>query len=220
MVPLAFEAFREHRLESATFSGEAVKALRRMLAGERVEHRPTHPYYFHRWNELLTTLGIAGIVQNPYWNRTKGEMILECARPDILKTTAGLSISCAKPAHGRWEGSSEPHCGYCLPCIIRRAAFLKGAEVMVDPSRYRMEDPANANLDSTNKKGEQYRAFEYAIERLRQDPTRTRSFIYKTGPLMEELDRIEGLEGVYTRGMEEVAAFLKGIETISSEADT
>lgn len=182
--------------------------------------RTTHPYYFHRWNELLTTLGIAGTVQNPYWNRTKGEMILECARPDILKTTAGLSISCAKPAHGRWEGSSEPHCGYCLPCIIRRAAFLKGAEVMVDPSRYRMEDPANAHLDSTNKKGEQYRAFEYAIERLRQDPTRTRSFIYKTGPLMEELDRIEGLEGVYTRGMEEVAAFLKGIETISSEADT
>lgn len=182
--------------------------------------RTTHPYYFHRWNELLTILGIGGTVQNPYWNKTKGEMILECSRPDILKATAGLSISCAKPAHGRWEGSSEPHCGYCLPCIIRRAAFLKGAKVMADPSRYRMEDPANSNLDSTNKKGEQYRGFEYAIERLRQDPTRTRSFIYKTGPLMEDLDKIEGLEGVYSRGMEEVAAFLDGIETISSEANT
>lgn len=182
--------------------------------------RTTHPFYFHRWNELLAALGIAGTVQNPYWDRTKGEMILECARPDILKATAGLSISCAKPAHGRWEGSSEPHCGYCLPCIIRRAAFLKGAKVMADPSRYRMEDPANSDLDSTNKKGEQYRGFEYAIERLRQDPTRTRSFIYKTGPLMEDLDKIEGLEGVYSRGIEEVAEFLKGIKTISSEADT
>ncbi|WP_312841737.1 FAD-dependent thymidylate synthase [Sinorhizobium psoraleae] len=34
-VPLTYGAFREHRLDAATFSGEGVKALRRMLAGER-----------------------------------------------------------------------------------------------------------------------------------------------------------------------------------------
>lgn len=180
--------------------------------------RTTHPYYFHRWNDLLAILGIPGTVQNPYWNKTKGEMIVECARPDILKETAPLSISCAKPAHGRWEGSSERHCGYCLPCIIRRAAFLKGEKVLVDTSRYRMEEPAKEDLDSTNKKGEQFRGFEFAIERLRQDPSRARSFIYKTGPLLEDQDKIKDLEGVYSRGMEEVATFLNGIKTISSKA--
>nr|WP_244562495.1 Qat anti-phage system QueC-like protein QatC [Ensifer aridi] len=180
--------------------------------------RTTHPYYFHRWNELLAALGISGTVQNPYWNKTKGEMIVGCKRPDVLKATAHLSISCAKPAHGRWEGSSEQHCGYCLPCIIRRAAFLKGAKVMPDPSGYRMDDPTSEDLDSTNKRGEQFRGFEYAIERLRQDPSRSRFFIYKTGPLFEDQDRIKDLEGVYTRGMEEVAAFLKGITTVSSRA--
>lgn len=180
--------------------------------------RTTHPFYFHRWNELLTVLGISGKVQNPYWDKTKGEMILGCLRPDILKSTAKLSISCAKPAHGRWEGSSEHHCGYCLPCIIRRAAFLKGKAVMSDPSGYRINDVTSADLDSTTKKGEQYRGFEYAIARLEQDPTRTRAFIYKTGPLMEDLDRIAGLEGVYKRGMDEVAQFLKGVSTISSQA--
>ncbi len=40
-VPLTYEAFREHRLEAATFSGEAVKALRRMLAGETIEQTDT-----------------------------------------------------------------------------------------------------------------------------------------------------------------------------------
>ncbi|MBZ9677814.1 FAD-dependent thymidylate synthase [Mesorhizobium sp. ES1-1] len=35
-VPLTYEAFLEHRLQSATFSSTAVKVIRRMLAGEAV----------------------------------------------------------------------------------------------------------------------------------------------------------------------------------------
>jgi hypothetical protein len=184
--------------------------------------RTTHPFYFHRWNELLGILGIPGTVQNPYWNKTKGEMILECKRPDVLKEIAHLSISCAHPAHGRWEKSSESHCGCCLPCIIRRASFLRGQSVMKDPSGYRLADVASENLDSTTKKGEQYRGFEYAIERLSRRSARSRprarSFILKTGPLQEDIDRIADLEGVYQRGMDEVAVFLKGIATTSSKA--
>ncbi len=182
--------------------------------------RTTHPFYFHRWNELLTTLGIAGTVQNPYWNRTKGEMILECARPDILKATAGLSISCAK-ARARQVGGQQRASLRLLPPLHHPTRRLsQGSEDHGRPFQVSNGRSANSDLDSTNKKGEQYRGFEYAIERLRQDPTRTRSFIYKTGPLMEDLDKVEGLEGVYLRGMEEVAEFLKGIETISSEAET
>lgn len=180
--------------------------------------RTTHPFYFHRWNELLTVLGIQGTVQNPYWNKTKGEMILKCKRPDVLRATAGLSISCAKPAHGRWEGRSEKHCGYCLPCIIRRASFLKGSKVMADPSGYRIPDLASADLDSVTKKGEQVRGFEYAIARLAQKPSRTRTFIFKTGPLGEDLARIADLEDVFRRGMGEVATFLEGVSSISSQA--
>jgi hypothetical protein len=181
--------------------------------------RTTHPFYFHRWNELLEILGIHGTVQNPYWNNTKGEMILHCGRPDILKATAHLSISCAKPAHGRWDASSEKHCGYCLPCIIRRASFLRGKSVMPDPSSYRLSNISKVALDSTTKKGEQFRGFEYAINRLEGNNVRTRSQILKTGPLFEDLDKIADLEGVYQRGMMEVAALLKGVETISSKAD-
>ncbi len=184
--------------------------------------RTTHPFYFHRWNELLKILGVQGTVQNPYWNCTKGEMILHCRRPDVLKATAHMSISCAKPAHGRWEGSSEKHCGYCLPCIIRRASFLRGKSVMSDPSGYRLDDIKNVTLDSTTKKGEQFRGFEYAIARLKAKSVRTRSIarshILKTGPLFEDLDKISDLEGVYQRGMAEVAELLKGVGTISSKA--
>ncbi|PWE52990.1 FAD-dependent thymidylate synthase [Metarhizobium album] len=57
-VPHTYEAFREHRLESAIFSGEAIKALRRMLAGERVEHADTKMSK-REWDEFVRTLQIS-----------------------------------------------------------------------------------------------------------------------------------------------------------------
>jgi thymidylate synthase (FAD) len=57
-VPLTYEAFREHRLEAATFSGEALKALRRMLAGEHVEQSDTSMSK-REWHEFLAKLELS-----------------------------------------------------------------------------------------------------------------------------------------------------------------
>ncbi|WP_373414848.1 FAD-dependent thymidylate synthase [Ensifer aridi] len=54
-VPTSYDAFREHRLEAATFSGEALKALRRMLAGEQVEQSQT-AMSKREWDEFLAKL--------------------------------------------------------------------------------------------------------------------------------------------------------------------
>ncbi|TAV64754.1 FAD-dependent thymidylate synthase [Rhizobium leguminosarum] len=54
-VPLTFDAFREHRLEAASFSGEAVKALRRMLAGETLEQSDT-AMSKREWDEFQAVL--------------------------------------------------------------------------------------------------------------------------------------------------------------------
>jgi thymidylate synthase (FAD) len=54
-VPKTFEAFREHRLEAVTFSGEALKALRRMLAGETVQHSDT-AMSRREWEEFLAKI--------------------------------------------------------------------------------------------------------------------------------------------------------------------
>lgn len=54
-VPLSYEAFREHRLEAATFSGEALKALRRMLGGEQIEQADT-AMSKREWDEFLAKL--------------------------------------------------------------------------------------------------------------------------------------------------------------------
>ena len=41
--------------------------------------RTTHPFYMARWNEMLDILNIPGRVENPYWDKTKGEMAAACA---------------------------------------------------------------------------------------------------------------------------------------------
>ncbi|MCA1494764.1 FAD-dependent thymidylate synthase [Ensifer sp. NBAIM29] len=55
-VPITFDAFREHRLEAATFSGEALKALRRMLAGEDVRQSDT-AMSRREWDEFVDKIG-------------------------------------------------------------------------------------------------------------------------------------------------------------------
>lgn len=56
-VPLTYEAFREHRLEAATFSGQAMRALLRMLAGETVTHSDTLMTK-REWDEFRAKLGL------------------------------------------------------------------------------------------------------------------------------------------------------------------
>ena len=85
--------------------------------------RTTHPFYLSLWNELLVGLGLNLSVKNPYWNKTKGEMAGECKNKDVLYETMKLSFSCSSPGKARWKQLSQQHCGYCVPCLIRRAAM-------------------------------------------------------------------------------------------------
>lgn len=171
--------------------------------------RTTHPFYIARWNELLDVLGIHGRIENLYWDKTKGEMAAGCTNPRLLAKLAPKSLSCASPTKGRWLGLSAGHCGYCLPCLIRRAA-LRGQ----DTTTYALKDLAAAELDTREAQGQQVRSFQFAIERLRQKPQLASLFIHKPGPLIDESPaRRAALADVYRRGLGELAALLTGVRT-------
>lgn len=176
--------------------------------------RTTHPFYIARWNDALDALGISGRIENPYWDRTKGEMAEECANPALLRQLTPSSLSCASPTKGRWQGLSTQHCGHCLPCLIRRAALLKGLRPDVDPTIYTVPDLAAQVLDTRQSEGVQVRSFQLAIERLRARPTLAPILIHKPGPLFDESpQRQAALADVYRRGLEEVGALLTGVRT-------
>jgi thymidylate synthase (FAD) len=54
-VPATYEAFIDHRLEAASFSGEALRALRRMLAGEKIGQADTK-LSKREWDEFIIKL--------------------------------------------------------------------------------------------------------------------------------------------------------------------
>lgn len=178
--------------------------------------RTTHPFYIHRWNELLGVLGVSARVANRYWNRTKGEMVAQCREPAVLRALTPLTVSCAHPSAGRWNADGRRHCGTCVPCIIRRAAIESAWGTGHDPTGYRCENLSARPLDARRAEGQQIRGFQYAVRRLADDPGLARILVYKPGPLAEDLADLDGLAGVYGRGMVEVGRLLRDVRTFSS----
>lgn len=81
--------------------------------------RTTHPIFIAQMQQLIDNLGLRVRLINPYCFMTKGEMMLACKDQTLLARLAPKSMSCGK------SGRIRRHCGRCLPCLVRRGAFLK-----------------------------------------------------------------------------------------------
>lgn len=177
--------------------------------------RTTHPFYIARWNDALHELNLQGWIENPYWDKTKGEMVAACSDGDLLRRLVPHSISCASPTKARWQGLGTRHCGYCTPCLIRRAALVTGLHPDFDPTTYTIENLTARALDTRQSEGIQARSFQFAIERLRARPELASILIHKPGPLFDESPaRRAAIAGVYRRGLEEVGALLRDVRTV------
>jgi len=175
--------------------------------------RTTHPFYIARWNELLNILQINVHIEDPFWNQTKGEMVAGCRNQTLLRQLIPISMSCSSPTKGRWKGIGVQHCGYCLPCLIRRAALESGLGHGLDPTDYGLQFDKRV-ISTLKSEGQQIRSFQFAIRRLQSDPRLAKIFIHNAGPLFDEsLSRRHELAEVYRRGMEEVARLLQGVRT-------
>jgi len=82
--------------------------------------KTTHPIYMKGIQSLWDALGIQAKLSFPYRYKTKGELLLECADQTKLAMLIGDSTSC-----GKYQRHKLTHCGACIPCMVRRAAFLK-----------------------------------------------------------------------------------------------
>lgn len=82
--------------------------------------KTTHPVYTGGIQSLWDALGIHAMLSFPYHGKTKGNLLMECADQAKLVKLIGDSTSC-----GKYQLHNLTHCGECIPCIIRRSAFLK-----------------------------------------------------------------------------------------------
>ena len=169
--------------------------------------RTTHPFYLSLWNELLQDLGFDFQLENIYWNRTKGEMADQCINKDVLYDIMPLSMSCSSPGKERFQGLPPQHCGYCLPCLIRRAAMYKAFGK--DNTPYANTSIKSMIDDREQEKGVQMRSLQYAIQRVKDDPSFADYAIFKPGPLDKSNEYLKELAGVYSRGLMEVDQWIQ-----------
>jgi len=86
--------------------------------------RTMHPYFIKSFQNALVLLGHNIKIDNPYIYKTKGEMLIECKNKQLLNTLLKVSMSCSHPTvKQQWKRRDVHHCGYCMPCIIRRASI-------------------------------------------------------------------------------------------------
>jgi hypothetical protein len=169
--------------------------------------RTTHPFYMARWSDLLQQLGIPASVANPYRFRTKGEMLVDCANKDLLKKHVAETISCSSVTRARWQGLAPGHCGYCVPCLIRRAAIETAFGA--DPTIYTIPDLTARELDSRSAEGEHVRSFQMMVRRLQAKPALARILVHKTGPLSDYPDPdVTEYSEVFARGIAEVGSIV------------
>ena len=164
--------------------------------------------------DLLDGLGLKVKLQSPYRFMTKGEMIATCSNAEIIKKNGGDTMSCSSPNKYRWNlRLTDIHCGHCVPCIIRRAAFYKA--LGHDPTNYVLTDHElrGRSIDSDAAEGKDIRSFQFILTKLQRNPELARRMIHQPGPLPDAAGHIQDYVGVFERGLAEVGSFLSGVET-------
>jgi hypothetical protein len=85
--------------------------------------RTTHPHYMRLLAAASAAAGVPNPVINPYRLTSKGEMLADSRNPELLRRLAPHSVSCAHPETARYAKRPQGNCGYCFPCLIRRASM-------------------------------------------------------------------------------------------------
>lgn len=163
--------------------------------------RTTHPYTMDLYQRLLEGLGIEVPIELPYMFMTKGEMLASATDPEVVWKLARESVSCASP--NPWGKATQSHCGYCVPCIIRRAAM---DTVELDRAADYRLNILTPGRDLTAKESTHVKAFRLAV-RNRAGGIRLPELL-SAGRLPASMGSVDDFRSVHDRGLSEVAAFL------------
>lgn len=159
--------------------------------------KTTHPVFMGRLQEIWDALGIPGVLHRPYAYLTKGEMLAGCRDQVRLGGLSGQSTSC-----GRFGYYNYTHCGRCVPCMVRRAAFIRSG-VQDQTAKYIFDDLSLAGPEKgPNDVGAVARAV------LKATSSGAGAFTAGQFAFAEPAERAQ-FEGVVERGLEELGLLLR-----------
>jgi 7-cyano-7-deazaguanine synthase in queuosine biosynthesis len=168
--------------------------------------RTTHPYFMSALGDCVAALGIANPIRNPFRLMTKGEMLAATSDQATLFALAPQTLSCAHPEAPRYAKRDQGNCGYCFPCLIRRAAL----------HHVGLDDPDDYSFDALNEpdemeadRGADLRALVRSLNR-----TALPIDVLRNGPVPPA--DVIAFSGVVERGQAEILAWLREAATSAS----
>jgi len=161
--------------------------------------KTTHPVFMRRLQAIWSRLGIPASLQLPYAAVTKAEMMERCLDRPRLSELAGQSTSC-----GRYAVYGLQHCGRCVPCLVRRSAFLCSGIADTTPKAYHFTDLKAAQPE---RGANDVAAVAAAVMKVEESGVRA----FTAGQFAAFASPIErvAFEGVVERGLAELGRLLR-----------
>ena len=174
--------------------------------------KTAHPHFLKCMVELAEIMKLSVSYSNPYRFQTKGEMVANCTDLEFLKNVVKKSMSCSAPAKLRFYQLKPGHCGYCVPCLIRRAALKHGLGTE-DPTWYFINDLQAKTLETMRAEGEHVWSFMLMAMKIKKDPGLAKFLVHDPGPLGTDTREFQHYADVFRRGILEVDKLLDGVKT-------
>lgn len=160
--------------------------------------KTTHPVYLKGILNLWNKVGISLNLIMPYQSKTKGEVLAKCKNQQLLKELVFQSVSC-----GKYRVYKMQHCGRCVPCLVRRAAFQRWGEVDQTLGGYYSEQLDRINHRNPDDVGAAANAC------LVAEQSGIHRVISGNLSFADHQNRSD-FEGVFSRGLSEVKELLQG----------
>ena len=161
--------------------------------------KTTHPVYMALLQEIWDAIGIKAKLILPYMYKTKGEVLKECSNRKLMEELIFVTNSC-----GKYQRHGLRHCGVCVPCLVRRAAFLEAGLQDITQKGYHYDDISKSHsMDLT--------AVALAVKQV--ELSGINKLVKGNLSFASTGDRNSYLE-VVSRGIIELKNFLKGYDIL------
>ncbi len=155
--------------------------------------KTTHPVYMRMLQNIWDDLDLKVDLVLPYKYKTKGEVLAECKNQRLMRNLIFGSTSC-----GKYQRHGLRHCGECVPCLVRRAAFLKAGL---------KDDTENGYCARSLKESNSQDVAAAAMACIEVQNKGIERFVKSALSFCDSAERNEYL-GVVNRGLEEIRMLL------------
>lgn len=178
--------------------------------------RTTHVKFLSDFNKILEKVGIHNQIINPFRCMSKGQIVALIREHPSFKLTVGKTISCSHPMQGRMQKAPVPiNCGYCYPCIIRKASlFCNGIiDEYVDSYNHNLSlssdflmNPKYSNCDTGMNRD--FRAVLYSLKTFElMDETKLKGRLIALCGLQGQ--EVDDFANMYVKSMNEMKIYIQ-----------